>query len=134
MGKRPTVGIVGAGAGGIAMGIQLAEGGYEFTIFDRADGFGGTWRHNTFPGAACDVPSHLYSYSFAPNPRWSKTYATQPEMLAYLETVAAGHGLGARLRANTAVTAARWSDTRRRWTLTGDDGREHEFDVVVSAV
>ena len=122
------------GPAGIAMGIQLAEGGYEFTIFDRADGFGGTWRHNTFPGAACDVPSHLYSYSFAPNPRWSKTYANQPEILAYLETVAAGHGLGAHLRANTAVTAARWSDTRRRWTLTGDDGREHEFDVVVSAV
>ncbi len=77
------------------MGIQLADGGYDFTIFDRADGFGGTWRHNTFPGAACDVPSHLYSYSFAPNPRWSKTYANQPEILAYLEKVAADHGLGA---------------------------------------
>lgn len=134
MGERPTVGIIGAGAGGIAMGIQLAEGGYRFTLFDRADGFGGTWRHNTFPGAACDVPSHLYSYSFAPNPRWSKTYANQPEILAYLENVAAAHGLGARLRANTAITSARWSDTRRRWTLTDDDGAEHEFDMVVSAV
>ncbi|MGD1255199.1 flavin-containing monooxygenase [Mycobacterium seoulense] len=134
MGLKPTVGIIGAGAGGIAMGIQLAEGGYEFTIFDRADGFGGTWRHNTFPGAACDVPSHLYSYSFAPNPRWSKTYANQPEILAYLEKVAARHGLGARLRANTAISAARWSDTRRRWTLTDGDGGEHEFDAVVSAV
>ncbi len=134
MPEKPTVGIIGAGAGGIAMGIQLAEGGYRFTLFDRADGFGGTWRHNTFPGAACDVPSHLYSYSFAPNPRWSKTYANQPEILAYLENVAAAHELGARLRANTAITSARWSDTRRRWTLTDDDGVEHEFDVVVSAV
>jgi cyclohexanone monooxygenase len=134
MGVRPSVGVIGAGAGGIAMGIELAAGGYEFTIFDRADGFGGTWRHNTFPGAACDVPSHLYSYSFAPNPRWSKTYANQPEILAYLEKVAADHGLGAHLRADTAVTAARWSDSRRRWTLTTGDGREHEFDVVVSAV
>ncbi|WP_102418874.1 NAD(P)/FAD-dependent oxidoreductase [Mycobacterium sp. 4858] len=134
MGEQPTVGIIGAGAGGIAMGIQLAEGGYRFTLFDRADGFGGTWRHNTFPGAACDVPSHLYSYSFAPNPRWSKTYANQPEILAYLETVATRHGLGAHLRANTAITTARWSDTRRRWTLTDDSGAEHEFDVVVSAV
>ena len=71
--------------------------GYDFTIFDRADGFGGTWRHNTFPGAACDVPSHLYSYSFALNPRWSKTYANQPEILTYLEKVAADHGLGAHL-------------------------------------
>lgn len=134
MGVKPRVGIIGAGAGGIAMGIQLAEGGYDFTIFDRADGFGGTWRHNTFPGAACDVPSHLYSYSFAPNPRWSKTYANQPEILAYLEKVAADHRLGPHLRANTAVTTVRWSDTRRRWTLTDADGREHRFDVVVSAV
>jgi len=134
MGLKPTVGIIGAGAGGIAMGIQLADGGYDFEIFDRADGFGGTWRHNTFPGAACDVPSHLYSYSFAPNPRWSKTYANQPEILAYLEKVAADHGLGEHLRPRTAITSARWSDARRRWTLECDDGRRYEFDVVVSAV
>jgi len=134
MSRRLTVGIIGAGAGGIAMAIQLADGGYEFTIFDRADGFGGTWRHNTFPGAACDVPSHLYSYSFAPNPRWSKTYANQPEILAYLERVAAGHGLGAHLRPGTTISTVRWSDERRRWTLTADDGREHHVDVVVCAV
>jgi len=131
---KTTVGVIGAGAGGIAMGIQLADGGYDFTIFDRADGFGGTWRHNTFPGAACDVPSHLYSYSFAPNPRWSKTYANQPEILAYLEKVAAEHGLGPHLRPHTAITTVRWSDTRRRWTLSTDGGQEHDFDVVVSAV
>lgn len=134
MGLKPRVGIIGAGAGGIAMGIQLAQGGYDFTIFDRADGFGGTWRHNTFPGAACDVPSHLYSYSFAPNPRWSKTYANQPEILAYLERVAADHGLGPRLRPRTAITTVRWSDESRRWTLTTEDGAQHDFDVVVSAV
>ncbi|SON59105.1 Baeyer-Villiger monooxygenase [Mycobacterium simulans] len=128
------VGVIGAGAGGIAMGIQLAGGGHDFTIFDRADGFGGTWRHNTFPGAACDVPSHLYSYSFAPNPRWSKTYANQPEILAYLEKVAADHGLGAHLRPNTAITTVRWSDALKRWTLCTDAGRQHDFDVVVSAV
>ena len=93
MPRKTSVGVIGAGAGGIAMGIQLADGGYDFTIFDRADGFGGTWRHNTFPGAACDVPSHLYSYSFAPNPRWSKTYANQPEILTYLEKVASDYGL-----------------------------------------
>jgi cyclohexanone monooxygenase len=134
MGSKPKVGVIGAGAGGIAMGIQLAAGGYDFTIFDRADGFGGTWRHNTFPGAACDVPSHLYSYSFALNPRWSKTYANQPEILAYLERVAVDHGLGPHLRPNTAITSLRWSDSDRRWTLTADDGHEHEFDAVVSAV
>jgi cyclohexanone monooxygenase len=134
MGSKPIVGIIGAGAGGIAMGIQLAAGGYDFTIFDRADGFGGTWRHNTFPGAACDVPSHLYSYSFALNPWWSKTYANQPEILTYLEKVAVDHGLGPHLRPNTAITSLRWSDSDRRWTLSTDDGHEHEFDVVVSAV
>ncbi len=134
MGLKPRVGIIGAGAGGIAMGIQLARGGYDFTIFDRADGFGGTWRHNTFPGAACDVPSHLYSYSFAPNPRWSKTYANQPEILAYLEKVALDHGLGPHLRPHTAIATLRWSDEERRWTLTTDDGARHDFDVVVSAV
>lgn len=121
---RPRVGVIGAGAGGVAMGIQLAAGGYDFTIFDRADGFGGTWRHNTFPGAACDVPSHLYSYSFALNPRWSKTYANQPEILAYLEKVAAEHGLGAHLRPHTAIAGVRWSDDSRIWTLTADNGRQ----------
>jgi cyclohexanone monooxygenase len=134
MGVKPRVGVIGAGAGGIAMGIQLAAGGYDFTIFDRADGFGGTWRHNTFPGAACDVPSHLYSYSFALNPRWSKTYANQPEILAYLERVAAAHGLGSHLRPRTSISTVRWSDSRRRWTLVTDDGDEHEFEVVISAV
>ena len=134
MGVKSRVAVIGAGAGGIAMGIQLAGGGYDFTIFDRADGFGGTWRHNTFPGAACDVPSHLYSYSFAPNPRWSKTYANQPEILAYLEKVAADHGLVAHLRPGTAISTLRWSDDRRTWTLAAEDGSEHEFDAVVSAV
>src|SRR5690242_19640783 len=125
---QPRVGIIGAGAGGIAMGIQLAGADYDFTIFDRADGFSGSWRHNTFPGAACDVPSHLYSYSFALNPRWSKTYANQPEILAYLEKVAADHVLGAHLLPNATVVTVRWSDDARRWTLTTDDGREHDFD------
>ena len=137
MAVKPSVGIIGAGAGGIAMGIQLLDGGWgveDFTIFDRADGFGGTWRHNTFPGAACDVPSHLYSFSFALNPRWSKTYAGQPEILEYLEKVAADHGLHAHLRANTAITTVRWSDRDRRWTLTTDSGAAYDFDVVVSAV
>src|SRR6202045_5460111 len=134
MGRQPKVGIIGAGAGGIAMGIPLADGGYDFTIFDRADGFGGTWRHNPFPGAACDVPSHLYSYSFAPNPKWSKTYANQPEILAYLEKVAADHGLGPHLWPNTAIPTVRWSDAQRCWTLSTEGGSEHDFDVVVSAV
>jgi cation diffusion facilitator CzcD-associated flavoprotein CzcO len=132
--RKPRVGVIGAGPGGIAMGIQLAHGGYDFTIFERGDGFGGTWRNNTYPGAACDVPSHFYSFSFALNPYWSKTFADQPEILAYLEKVAADHQLGPHLHANTTVKAARWSDTDARWTIETVHGDRHEVDVLVSAV
>jgi cyclohexanone monooxygenase len=132
--NRPRVAIIGAGPGGIAMGIQLAAGGYDFTVFDRNNGFGGTWRNNTYPGAACDVPSHFYSYSFALNPRWSKTFANQPEILAYLENVAVANRLGDRLVTGARVTTLRWSDTERRWTLETDDGAAHQFDAVVTAV
>jgi cyclohexanone monooxygenase len=132
--RRPTVAVIGAGPGGIAMGTLLAEGGYDFTIFDRADGFGGTWRNNTYPGAACDVPSHFYSYSFALNPRWSKTYANQPEILAYLEGVAAKSALAERLVANTRVTTLSWSDSAHEWSVGTECGTVHTFDVVVSAV
>jgi cyclohexanone monooxygenase len=129
-----TVAVIGAGPGGIATGIQLAAANYDFTIFDRADGFGGTWRNNTFPGAACDVPSHFYSFSFALNPRWSKTFAEQQEILAYLERVAAEYGLEKRLVGNTCVTELRWDDITQRWSLSTADGAAYEFDVVVSAV
>ena len=132
--RRPRVGVIGAGPGGIAMGIQLAQGDYDFTIFERGDGFGGTWRNNTYPGAACDVPSHFYSFSFALNPYWSKTYANQPEILAYLERVAHDHQLGQHLKAGTAVTSARWSDTDSQWAIETAQGSRHEVDAVVSAV
>jgi cation diffusion facilitator CzcD-associated flavoprotein CzcO len=129
-----TVAVIGAGPGGIAMGIQLAAAGHDFTIFDRADGFGGTWRNNTYPGAACDVPSHFYSYSFALNPRWSKTFAQQPEILAYLERVAADHGLNEHLLGNTRVTELRWDGHAQKWSIETADGATYEFDAVVSAV
>ena len=131
---KPKVAVIGAGPGGIAMGIQLATGGYDFTIFDRADGFGGTWRNNTYPGAACDVPSHFYSYSFALNPRWSKTFANQPEILAYLEAVAADNRLADRFVARTRVTSLRWLDTEHSWQLETEDGNKRQFDAVVTAV
>ncbi|MBV9720594.1 MAG: NAD(P)/FAD-dependent oxidoreductase, partial [Mycobacterium sp.] len=116
------------------MGIQLADGGYDFTIFDRGDDFGGTWRKNTYPGAACDVPSHFYSYSFALNPRWSKTFADQPEILAYIQKVVDDHGLGEHLAPRSGITTLRWSDADQRWTLATADGHTREFDIVVSAV
>ncbi|QZA09647.1 NAD(P)/FAD-dependent oxidoreductase [Mycolicibacter heraklionensis] len=131
---KPTVAVIGAGPGGIAMGTALAAGDYEFAIFDRNDGFGGTWRKNTYPGAACDVPSHFYSFSFALNPWWSKTFANQPEILAYLEAVADDHGLRSHLIPNTSVSTLRWSDADDLWFVHTDDARTYQFDVVISAV
>ena len=81
--RQIRVGIVGAGFGGVGMGIRLRQEGIEdFTIFERGETVGGVWRANTYPGAACDVPSHLYSFSFAPGHNWSRRYAPQPEILA----------------------------------------------------
>src|SRR6476620_7614001 len=131
---KPRVAVIGAGPGGIAMGIQLADGGYDFTIYDRGKGFGGTWRNNPYPGAACDVPSHFYSYSFALNPRWSKTFAQQPEILAYLENIATRYGLQKHFVGNTRVTELRWDDDAHRWSVETDCGTTREFDAVVSAV
>lgn len=130
----PTVAVIGAGPGGIAMGALLAAGGYDFVIFERNDGFGGTWRNSTYPGAACDVPSHFYSFSFALNPWWTKTFANQPEILAYLERVADDHGLRNRLIANTKVVSLEWSDADEFWSVQTESGDVYEFDVVISAV
>lgn len=132
--RRRRVCVIGAGPGGIAMSIQLATAGYDFAVFERGDGFGGTWRNNTYPGAACDVPSHFYSFSFALNPYWSKTYANQPEILAYLEKVATEHDLGRHLMAGTGVSELRWSDADACWTVQTETGDRYEFDVVVTAV
>ena len=132
--RKSMVGVIGAGPGGIAMGIQLAQQGCKFVILERSDGFGGTWRKNTYPGAACDVPSHFYSFSFALNPYWSKTFANQPEILAYLEKVAHDHRLDEHLRANTTVTTLRWSDIDARWTVETSQGNCFQVDVIVSAV
>jgi cation diffusion facilitator CzcD-associated flavoprotein CzcO len=88
-GKGLSVGIIGAGPGGLALGIVLRKGGFaDFTIFDREDGVGGTWRINTYPGLACDVKSHLYSYSFDLNANWSRMWSGQPEILEYFDRCA----------------------------------------------
>jgi cation diffusion facilitator CzcD-associated flavoprotein CzcO len=116
--------IVGAGFSGLCAGIQLRKAGIEnFVILEKADGVGGTWRANTYPGAACDIPSHLYSYSFEPNPSWSRAYGGQPEILAYLEHCATKYGLRPHLQCNAKVVAARFDETRGTWSVTVEDGR-----------
>ncbi|WP_414738852.1 flavin-containing monooxygenase [Mycobacterium nebraskense] len=131
----PAIGIIGAGPGGLALGILLARAGFrDFTIFDREDDVGGTWRINTYPGLACDVKSHLYSYSFDLNPDWSRLWSAQPEILAYFQRCADKYGLRPHLRLRTEIRAARWEEDAQRWCLTTAEGERHHFDVVVSAV
>jgi cyclohexanone monooxygenase len=131
----PSVGIIGAGPGGLALGIFLRKAGFrDFTIFDREDGVGGTWRINTYPGLACDVKSHLYSFSFDLNANWSRLWSGQPEILAYFEGCAERYRLGPHLRLGTDVVSARWDEATTTWRLGTSDGDEHTFDVVVSAV
>lgn len=135
MSKTLSVGIIGAGPGGLALGIFLRKAGFrDFTIFDREDGVGGTWRINTYPGLACDVKSHLYSFSFDLNPHWSRLWSPQPEILAYFEESARRHRLEPHLRLNTEITAARWNAGAHNWTLTTATGAQHTFDIVVSAI
>src|SRR3712207_8380055 len=99
---------------------MLRRAGYhDVTVFERGERVGGVWHHNTYPGAACDVPSHLYEFSFAPNPRWSRRYAPQAEIQDYLESVARREGVFDRIRTRTEVTSADWDDA------AGKIGRAH---------
>jgi cation diffusion facilitator CzcD-associated flavoprotein CzcO len=95
----------------------LRRGITDFVILEKAGGVGGTWRDNTYPGAACDIPSHLYSYSFAPNPAWSRAYGGQPEILAYLEQCADRFGLRPHLRFHAQVERAAYDEANATWTV-----------------
>lgn len=127
--------IIGAGAGGLCTGIKLRESGRsDFLIFDREPQAGGTWYRNTYPGAACDIASHLYCYSFAPNPDWTRPYAPQPEILKYLQRVAREYGLDPHLRLGDGVASAHWDEAAGRWQLVLDSGRRVEARFIVSAM
>jgi cation diffusion facilitator CzcD-associated flavoprotein CzcO len=128
------VAIIGSGFSGLGMGIALKrEGLADFTIYERADGVGGTWRHNTYPGLACDVPSHLYSFSFEPKRDWSKRFSPRREIAGYLEHCARKYGIEPHLRLGTEVTKLAFDETARRWRLETADGTTDEADVVVTA-
>jgi cation diffusion facilitator CzcD-associated flavoprotein CzcO len=128
-----SIAIVGGGFGGIAAAAMLRRAGHrDVTVFERGERVGGVWHHNTYPGAACDVPSHLYELSFAPNPRWSRRYAPQAEIQAYIERVARDEGVLDRVRTATEVQAARWDDERAVWEIETSAG-PHEADVLITA-
>lgn len=138
--RGPRVAIIGAGFGGIAAAVALRRAGIDdLVIIDGADGVGGTWRRHVYPGASCDVPSHLYSLSFAPNRSWSRCYAHQPEILAYLERVVDDFDLRCHLKLHTLVRKAHWDSNDDQWALQlqsvdGDDIDSLRADIVVSAV
>jgi cation diffusion facilitator CzcD-associated flavoprotein CzcO len=115
--------VVGAGFSGLAVAARLAKAGLERTIvLERAASIGGTWRENTYPGCACDIPSHLYSFSFAPKHDWSRLYAPQPEIRAYLEHVASTCGLRPKIRLNASVEGATWDETGAVWRVALEGG------------
>jgi cation diffusion facilitator CzcD-associated flavoprotein CzcO/acetyl esterase/lipase len=132
--RSPRVAIIGAGFGGIGLAITLKRAGVDsLTIFEKAEGVGGVWRDNTYPGAACDVPSHLYSFSFEPNPDWSRRYSPQSEILDYLERCVEKYGLRPDLRLGTEVSRAEFDERGGIWRIELTGGEAVEADVLVSA-
>ena len=125
--------IIGTGFGGLLMGYRLKDAGDDdFVILEKANDVGGTWRENTYPGAECDIPSALYSYSFAPNPTWTFKWAKQPQILKYLQDFATEQGLRDHIRFGREVRACTWTDGR--WTVETASGETYHAQFVVSAI
>ncbi|MEA2212715.1 MAG: hypothetical protein QOF83_2663 [Solirubrobacteraceae bacterium] len=126
--------IVGAGFGGIAAAIELRRHGFtDVTILEAAEDTGGTWHYNSYPGAACDVPSHLYSYSFAQRRTWSRLCSPQDEILTYLREVAAEYGVDQLVRTSQRVRECTFDDARSLWRIRAEDGTPYEAELVVLA-
>ena len=126
--------VIGAGFSGLCTAIKLTEDGErDVVVVDKGSDVGGTWRDNTYPGAACDVPSHLYSFSFAPNPDWSMSFSPQPEIQAYLQRVARESGLLDRFWFDTDVEEAAYDESRQRWVVRTSRGTIESDTLVVGA-
>lgn len=134
-GKRKiSAAIVGGGFGGVGAAIKLLEAGItDLTIFERNEGVGGVWQANRYPGAACDVPSHLYSFSFAPGTQWSRRYAPQDDIEQYLNHLVDDYGVRPYLRCNTAVESAQFDAEKKSWHVKTSDGQARHFDILISA-
>ncbi len=132
MSEKPSVAVVGGGFGGVGAAVMLKREGYEdVTVFEKGERVGGVWQANTYPGAACDIPSHLYEFSFAPN-SWSRRFSPGPEIRAYIEGVARRFGVLDRVRTGTEVKSASWDEGRHRWLLDTSAG-PHEADLLLTA-
>lgn len=129
------VAILGAGFSGLCMAVRLAKAGIRsFTIYEKSDGVGGTWRDNSYPGAGCDIPSHLYSFSFDRRPDWSRHYALQPEILRYLDDCVDRFGLRSKIRFGVEIVGARFDDAEALWHLRTRSGETFTADVLVTGL
>ncbi|MBK6459980.1 MAG: NAD(P)/FAD-dependent oxidoreductase [Myxococcales bacterium] len=127
--------ILGSGFSGLGLAMQLkAAGIHDFLVLERAARLGGTWRDNHYPGCACDVPSHLYSFASEPNPRWSRAYSPHDEILRYLEGCAERHGLGPHLRFGQEARTATWDEEGQRWEVVTAAGDTFHARVLVSGI
>ena len=127
--------VIGSGFSGIGMGIQLERAGIDsFRILERGPDVGGTWRSNTYPGCACDVPSHLYSFSFEKNPAWTRMYPTQVEIWEYLKAVTEKHGLRSAVQFNTEVREAVFDEPAGQWRVTTQNGEVITARIVISCM
>ena len=134
--RRPLkIAIIGAGPGGLCMGLRLKQAGFEdFVILEKGDGVGGTWYHNRYPGCAVDLPSFFYSFSFEKKYDWTRPYAPQPELLAYMEGIAEKYELLPHCRFGQQVEQVAWDESAARWKLGVAGADPIEADIVVSAV
>jgi len=133
--RRLRIAIIGAGPGGLCMAIRLKQAGFEdFVVLERGQGVGGTWYHNRYPGCACDIEAHLYSYSFEIKHDWSRPYAPQPEILEYVEACAEKYGVLPYCRFGQSVRGATWDPERALWVLAMENGETFEAEVVVGAI
>ncbi|WP_414439515.1 flavin-containing monooxygenase [Burkholderia sp. 22PA0106] len=129
------IAIIGTGFAGLGMAIRLRQKGRgDFAVFEKAATVGGTWRDNHYPGCACDVPSHVYSFSFAPNPRWTRAFAPQPEIRAYLERCVEQFGVAPYLRLGHELASAEYDDVAHRWRLSFANGKQVSARVLVSGM
>ncbi len=134
-GNDPAIVIIGAGFAGLCMAIRLKQAGYhDFLILEKNDDLGGTWRDNQYPGCACDVPSHMYSFSFELNPRWSRMFAPQQEIWEYMRHCAGRYGLAAHVRYGCAVERMEWDGATGRWRIATAPGDTYVARAIVSGI
>jgi cation diffusion facilitator CzcD-associated flavoprotein CzcO len=133
--RRPRAIVIGAGFGGLGAAYELSRDGLaDVTVLEKAGDIGGVWRENTYPGAACDVPSHLYSYSFARKTDWGRRYAEQPDILGYIQHTADRLGLRDLVRTGVEVASAEYDESTATWRVATSSGDVYEADILVPAV